>query len=199
MAAMPRFLFIAAIALLAACENPFNLRSKLESVDGPVVRPGKVDPKSGRYIPPVCAADGSYHQAVECLRRATVLRFRTPDGQGMVTRSSDGDERMVLYVGRGSMKGNWTAASENGGFIWTFNGARVDVVPPGIARIFELTIRFPDPKKKEGEPILVERDEKAITYEFTDARSGEGYVVKVDPASGHLRQVTVAGIDLTFG
>ncbi|HEX7705876.1 MAG TPA: hypothetical protein VF701_05395, partial [Thermoanaerobaculia bacterium] len=137
-------------------------------------------------------------QAVECLRRATVLRFRTPDGQGMVTRDSDGRERMVIYVGRGTTKGSWTAVSEKGGFVWTLNGARVDVVPGEIARIFELVVRFPDPKKNE-EPGAVGRDEKAITYEFTDPGNGEAYLVKVDPTSGHLRQLTVGDIDLTFG
>jgi hypothetical protein len=194
---MRRVVIIALLPLLlAGCENP--LRKKLESIDGPVVRPGTHDPATGRYIPPVCVANGSYSQAVECFRIAELVRFRTANGQGTLTRKG-GVVRMVFYIATNQIKGSWTATAEKDVVVWAFNGVRVDVVPDDIARIFELVARYPGPTRKEGEPILTGRDEKAITYEFTDEGSGENYVVKVDPASGHLRRLTVGEIDLTFG
>lgn len=199
---MRRLVFIALFPLLlVACkrgENPL-FSSKLEELDAPVVRPGTRDPKTGKYIPPICEADGSYEQARDCFRRAEVIRFRTSDGLGTMTREAPRRERMMLYIAKGDLRGNWLAVNAPGGALWAFNGAKVAQAPPRLARIFHWVSRFPDPPKKEGTPRLLGRDDKAITYEFTDSATGDRYVVRVHPATGHLLELSTAGMSLKFG
>lgn len=188
--------------MLVACqgaETTLTPAKGPKSADGSVVRPGSRDPKTGKYIPPTCAGDGSYEKAVDCFRRAEVIRFRTPEGQGTMTRETPGREHMMLYLAKGDLRGTWMAETRASGVAWTFNGARAVSVPPQLDRLFQRVTLFPDPQKKEGAPKLLGRDEKGITWEFTDKNSGDRYVVRVDPKSGHMAQVTMPGMDLTFG
>ncbi len=168
------------------------------SPDDRVVRRGTVDPVTGRYIPPVCVADGSYQQALDCFRQADVLRFRIADGTGSLTRNEEGEIRLMLYIAKGELRGAWYVVRDKKGIIWSRNRVRLATVPPVIHKIFLLTSRFPDPEKKEGGAKAVHRDSESITYAFTDAKNGDRYVVKVDPKTGHMQEVTAGEITLTF-
>lgn len=187
------------LLLFAACKPREQRAWEPESLDAPVKRPGTYDPKTGKYIPPACAADGSYEKARECFLKAEVVRFRMPDGMGTMTRDAPGREGMMLYVGSGPMRGRWRATRVRGQVFWSFNLAAVKSVPPPIARLFELVTRFPDPPKREGKPRLTTRDANALTWEFTDAKTGERYVVKVKASSGQLLELSVGGMNLRFG
>ena len=179
-------------------EKLIHRQQQLPDPEAAVARPGTYNRITGKYIPPVCRADGSYEQALNCLRVAEVIRFRTETALGTVTRNIPGQERMMLYVGQGEFRGQWRAQKTSKGVVWAFNGAAIKNAPPPIAEMFLWVSGPPDPPKAEGKPKEVARDDKGITYEFTDARNGDRYVAKVDPR-GHLAQLTTPSMALTFG
>lgn len=197
---MRRFsVLLLVLALFAACKPREQRAWDPESLDAPVKRPGKVDRRTGRYIPPVCAADGSYEQARACFLKSEVVRFRTADGMGTLTREAPGRESMMLYVARGPLRGRWRAMRAGPRVYWSLNQGGVRTPPPQVARIFDLVSRFPDPPKREGKPRLVSRDDKAVTWEFTAADSGERWVVRLHVATGHLLELTAGAVSLRFG
>ena len=196
-----RLILIAVVPLLLlSCrDNPRKaLLAGPADPEESVVRPGQRDPRTGRYIPPACSADGSFEKALRCFRRAEVIRFRIPGGQGTITREGPARARMVLYV-VGRYRGTWRAAKQSRGIGWSFNGGPPPPIPPEIARIFELVSTFPDPKRLGASPSLTAKDEKALTYEFADAKSGERFVVKVDARLGHIVEITAGELNLKIG
>lgn len=145
-----------------------------------------------------CTGDGSYEKAVDCFRKAAVLKFSLPEGMGTLSRDERDRERLVLLIAKGGEKGNWFAEEQSTGVVWSRDGQKLTAVPPRMEKLYQRVTIFPDPQKKEGKPALVSRDEKAVTYEFSDANSGEKYTVRVDPRFGTIRDFEIGDLSLNF-
>jgi hypothetical protein len=144
--------------------------------------------------PQHCAGDGSYAAAVDCIRIAAALHFKSSDGAGDMIRSTPGAERMVL---NGS-DGEWIAEAKRSGVVWTHNGKAVKDVPPKLEKLWERLTLFPDPQKKEGTPVL-SMEGNVRRYDFTDVNTGDRYSVWVAPDDGHITKLRVNDWMIEFG
>ncbi|HEV8434574.1 MAG TPA: hypothetical protein VGR95_14250 [Thermoanaerobaculia bacterium] len=141
---------------------------------------------TGKSRPERCAGDGSYDAAVECIRIAAALHFKSSDGAGDMIRSTPGAERLVVDTG----DGHWVAEAQRTGIIWTRDGKAVKDVPRKLEKLWERLTIFPDPQKKEGKPVL-SMEGNTRRYDFTDANTGDRYSVWVAPGDGHITKLRV--------
>ena len=144
--------------------------------------------------PSKCAGDGSYQQAIDCFRIASELHFTFNDGSGELTRPSQGLERLTLHIAKGEQRGEWVAEAKPNGVAWTKNGKAANDVPQSLARLYQRLTIFPDPQKKEGSAQRV-----GDHFEFTDANSGDRYVVEVSAADGSISELRINDLVMTFG
>lgn len=144
--------------------------------------------------PQHCAGDGSYDAAVECIRIAAALHFKSSDGAGDMIRTTPGAERLVVD----SSDGHWVAEAQRTGIIWTHNGKPVKAVPRNLEKLWERLTIFPDPQKKEGKPVL-SMEGSVRRYDFTDANTGNRYSVWLAPADGHITKLRVGDWMIEFG
>ena len=93
-------------------------------------------------------------------------------------------EELTIDVTRGADRGRWAASVKPNGVVWTKNGQHVADVPSSLQHLFQRLTIFPDPQKKEGAAQRV-----GDAYEFTDANSGDRYVVKV--SGGQIVEVRI--------
>lgn len=139
-----------------------------------------------KSTPTHCAGDGSYDAAVDCIRIAAALRFKSSDGAGQMIRKSPGTEKMILD----GNDGHWVAEAQRTGIVWTHDGKTVKDVPRKLEKLWERLTLFPDPQKKEGKPVLaMEGDVRR--YDFTDANTGDRYSVWVASEDGHITKLRV--------
>lgn len=146
-----------------------------------------------KSTPQHCAGDGSYAAAVDCIRIAAALHFKSSDGAGDMIRTTPGAERLVL---NGS-DGEWVAEAKRTGVVWTQNGKPVKDVPRKIEKLWERLTLFPDPQKKEGTPVL-SMEGNVRRYDFTDANTGDRYSVWVAPDDGHITKLRVNDWTIEF-
>jgi hypothetical protein len=139
-----------------------------------------------KSTPQHCAGDGSYDAAVDCIRMAAALHFKSSDGAGDMTRKTPGAERLVVDAS----DGHWVAEAQRTGIIWTHNGKPVKDVPRNLEKLWERLAIFPDPQKKEGKPVL-SMEGNTRRYDFTDANTGARYSVWVAPGDGHITKLKV--------
>jgi hypothetical protein len=143
--------------------------------------------------PQHCAGDGSYAAAVDCIRIAASLPFKSDDGDGEMTRSKSGAERLVVHA----RDGEWIAELKPAGIVWMHGGKRVDA-PQKLEKLWERLTLFPDPQKKEGAPRLT-MEGSVRRYDFTDANTGDRYSVWVSPGDGHITKLQVNAATISFG
>lgn len=154
-----------------------------------------------RSTPQQCAGDGSYEQALDCLRIAAQLRFNVDaaafSGEGTVTRQTVGAERVELSL----KDGQWIAEPKLAGIVWTHDGKKA-TPSPDLERLYQRLTVVLDPQKKEGTPQLTGIEPLAGTnanhFHFTDANSGEAYDVWISVADGHIVQERIGQLFLTF-
>jgi hypothetical protein len=140
-----------------------------------------------KSTPQHCAGDGSYDAAVECIRIAARLDFKSSDGAGNMIRTTPGAERLILDTS----DGHWVAEAQRTGIIWTHNGKPVKDVPRNLEKLWERLTLFPDPQKKEAKPVL-SMEGNVRRYDFTDANTGDRYSVWVAaPGDGHITKLRV--------
>src|SRR5436305_1793973 len=87
------------------------------------------------------------------------------------------DEPFGVGAPRGADRGEWLASVKPTGVVWTKDGAHAADVPQSMQRLFQRLTIFPDPQKKEGAA-----QRAGDHFEFSDANSGERYVVTVKGA-----------------
>jgi hypothetical protein len=144
--------------------------------------------------PQRCAGDGSYEQALECIRMAARLHFASSLGDGEMVRSTIGAERMMVRA----HDGTWTAEAKPAGIVWTHDGKHATSVPQPLEHLYQRLTVFPDPQKKEGSAKLGAREGNANRYEFTDANNGDRYVVWVSTTDGRIVKVKVNELTITL-
>jgi hypothetical protein len=187
---MRRVVFVLALASAVACqreqrEKPLPVTRHPSSVTRQPVSPAVPRP-SLKSTPRHCAGDGSYNAAVECIRIAAALHFKSTDGAGDMIRTTPGAERLVVDTS----DGHWVAEAKRTGIIWTHNGNAVKDVPRKLEKLWERLTIFPDPQKKEGKPLL-SMEGTVRRYDFTDANTGDRYSVWVAPGDGHITKLRV--------
>lgn len=153
-----------------------------------------VPKKTIRSTPQKCAGDGSYEQAVDCLRMAAHLKFTSSLGDGELTRTTPGAERMTLRAHDGA----WIAEAKPTGIVWTHDGKHATNPPSPLEHLYQRLTLFPDPQKKEGSATLAGNEGETNRYEFTDANNGERYAVWVSTKDGHIVKVQVGALTITF-
>ena len=130
----------------------------------------------------------------DCFRIASELHFTFNDGSGELKRPSQGLERLTLHITKGEQRGEWVAEAKPNGVAWTKNGKAANDVPQSLARLYQRLTIFPDPQKKEGSAQRV-----GDHFEFTDANSGDRYVVEVSAADGSISELRINDLVMTFG
>ena len=144
--------------------------------------------------PQRCAGDGSYEQAVDCIRIAAHIGFASPSGNGEMVRVRIGAERMTLRA----HDGTWTAEAKPSGIVWTHDGKHATNVPQPLEHLYQRLTLFPDPQKKEGSAKLAAHEGDTNRYEFTDANNGDRYVVWVSTTDGRMVKLKVDEVTITF-
>jgi hypothetical protein len=186
--------FFLVLLLVAACSREQKAPSSpVTETHAPPPAPAPVMKPVVGSTPSNCAGDGSYKQAVDCFRIASGFHFTFNDGSGELKRPTQGMEHAELTVTKGADRGHWVADSTPRGVAWTRDGKAANDVPPPLARLYQRVTLFPDPQKREGSAQRV-----GDHFEFTDANSGDRYVVKVSPADGSIVEVTVNDLVMTF-
>lgn len=147
-----------------------------------------------RSTPQKCAGDGSYEQAVDCIRMAAHLQFTSSLGDGEMTRPTLGAERMTV---RGH-DGAWTAEAKPTGIVWMHDGKHASNPPQLLEHLYERLTFFPDPQKKEGSAKLAGEEGGSNRYEFTDANNGDRYVVWVSTTDGHIAKLQIGALKIEF-
>ena len=140
---------------------------------------------SGLFVVPLYAfiqqRSGSQEKgrvvAVNNFRVSRGFHFTFTDGDGELRRPRQGMEELRVHVARGADRGEWLASVKPTGVVWTKDGGHVADVPQSMQRLFQRLTIFPDPQKKEGAA-----QRAGDHFEFTDANSGERYVVTVKGA-----------------
>lgn len=195
---MRRVVLVFALSFAIACQREQPVKPAVSRQPSAVSRSTTPSgaPEATRPLkstPSRCAGDGSYGAAVECIRIAATLKFKSSDGDGEMTRPTPGAERLVLHA----RDGEWLAESKRTGIVWTHDGKPVNEVPQKLAKLWERLTIFPDPQKKEGTPKLsMEGD--VHRYDFTDANTGDRYSVWVSPADGHITKLQVNAWTIEF-
>ena len=187
---------VAMVLLLAACarhETPAPPPPQGQA-RVPVPHRETVVPKPrGVSTPAKCAGDGSYEQAVECLRMSSGFRFRVTspslNGGGTLQRPRIGEEKLTV--------GEWTAESKHGAIAWTKSG-KPSTPTPELERLYQRLTIYLDPQKKEGAPQLVDSGGNANHYHFTDANSGEVYDVYVAKDDGRMIRFHAGKTEIAF-
>ena len=185
---MRRVVVVLALAAVVACqrEKPVN-PSPVTRQPSPVSTQPASAPKAAlKSTPQHCAGDGSYAAAVDCIRIAAVLRFKSSDGAGDMIRKTPGTERLVVN----GNDGEWIGEAKRTGVVWMHNGKAVKDVPQKLEKLWERLTLFPDPQKKEGTPAL-SMEGNVRRYDFTDANTGDRYSVWVAPDDGHITKLRV--------
>ena len=201
---MRRLAIVLAFTIFASCRGEHGAAEPpAKSTPAAPVRkaaaaPPAAAPKPNHSTPEQCAGDGSYEQAVDCLRIASALRFTFDEGRGELKRPTPGSERVTFEVAKGDARGSWFAESRASGIVWTRDGKRIAAAPDYLERLFQRVTLFPDPQKKEGTPQVALRDESTVRYTFTDANSGEAYDVVVNLKTGAMEKVTVGKSVILF-
>src|SRR5438309_9261126 len=194
---MRRVVFVLALVFAVACqreqrEKPLSVIRHPSSVTRQPAPP--VTPKAVlRSTPQHCAGDGSYDAAVDCIRIAAALHFKSSDGAGDMIRKTAGAERMIVDTG----DGHWVAEAQRTGISWTHDGKPVKDVPRKLEKLWERLTLFPDPQKKEGKPAL-SMEGNVRRYDFTDANTGDRYSVWVAPDDGHITKLRVNDWTIEF-
>ncbi|HEX7140640.1 MAG TPA: hypothetical protein VF219_22500 [Vicinamibacterales bacterium] len=194
---MRRAVFVIALAAVSChreqpsqpvSRHPSPVSSQPSAVTGqPSVVSREPIPKTPlRSTPQHCAGDGSYAAAVDCVRIAAALHFKSSDGAGDMIRKTPGAERLTL----GTSDGQWNAEAKPAGVVWTHDGKPVKDVPRKLEKLWERLTVFPDPQKKEGAPKL-SMEGNVRRYDFTDANTGDRYRVWVAPDDGHITKLQV--------
>jgi hypothetical protein len=197
---MRRAAALALVVLLAACgkerpaESPAPATAAPPPQSTPVAAPPAAPKKPLRSTPQKCAGDGSYDQAVECVRIAAHLAFTSSFGDGELTRPTPGAERMTVRAHDGA----WTAEAKPTGIVWTHDGKHATNVPQPLERLYQRLTLFPDPQKKEGSAKLAAKEGETNRYEFTDANNGDRYVVWVSTVDGHMAKLQVGAMTIGF-
>jgi hypothetical protein len=150
--------------------------------------------KTLRSTPQQCAGDGSYEQALECIRMAARLKFTSSLGDGEMTRSTIGAEHMTVRA----HDGTWTAEAKPAGIVWTHDGKHAASVPQPLEHLYQRLTVFPNPQKKEGSAKLAAHEAETNRYEFTDANNGDRYVVWVSTTDGRIVKVKVNELTIAF-
>ena len=185
---MRRVFACLALVALVACQREEKPIKPLPVIRHPssVARAPEA-PKVGlKSTPQHCAGDGSYAAAVDCIRIAGALHFKSSDGAGQMIRKTPGAERMIVD----GNDGHWVAEAQRTGIIWTHNGKPVKDVPQDLEKLWERLTVFPDPQKKGGTPAL-SMEGNVRRYDFTDANTGDRYSVWVLPEDGHITKLQV--------
>jgi hypothetical protein len=194
---MRRAVVVLALSVAVACQREKPVVSRRPAVSrqpSAVSRPTPHEPaRPSKSTPSRCAGDGSYGAAVECIRIAAALKFKSSDGDGEMTRPTSGAERLVVHA----KDGEWIAESKRSGIVWTHDGRPANEVPQKLAKLWERLTIFPDPQKKEGAPKLSMEGE-VRRYDFTDANTGDRYSVWVSPADGHITKLQVNAWTIEF-
>lgn len=164
------------------------------SAAGPVQSTAPPPVRKARSTPQQCSGDGSYEQAVECLRIAATLDFTSSLGNGRLTRSTIGAERLTIHAA----DGNWTAEPRPNGIVWTHDNQHTTRVPQPLERLYQRLTIFPDPQKKEGGARLAATEGETKRYEFTDANNADRYVVWVSATDGHMAKVQIGALTIGF-
>lgn len=186
---MRRAFIVIALASAVACQREQPVKPKPAAPRPPSAvspHPSAVAKPPQRSTPQHCAGDGSYAAAVDCVRMASELHFKSSDGAGDMIRKTLGAERMVLD----GSDGEWVAEAQRTGVVWTHNGKPVKDVPQKLAKLWERLTIFPDPQKKEGKPALT-MEGNVRRYDFTDVNTGDRYSVWVAPDDGHITKLRV--------
>jgi hypothetical protein len=195
---MRRLFIVLVLAAVVACrrETPVKQRSVIRhpsSVSGQSA-PAAAAVAKKTSTPQHCAGDGSYAAAVDCIRIAAVLRFKSSEGGGQMIRKTPGAEVLTVDTG---MDDEWKAAAKPTGIVWTHNGKAVKNVPRKLEKLWERLTVFPDPQKKEGTPRL-SMEGNVRRYDFTDANTGDRYSVWVAPEDGHITKLQVNSWSIGF-
>jgi len=194
---MRRVVLVFALSFALACQREPKARlisRRPESATRSTPQPAAPQPaRPLKSTPSRCVGDGSYASAVECVRIASALKFKSSDGDGEMTRPTPGAERLVLHA----KDGEWLAESKRSGIVWTHDGQPAKDVPQKLAKLWERLTIFPDPQKKEGAPKLSMEGE-VRRYDFTDANTGDRYSVWVSPADGHITKLQVNAWTIEF-
>lgn len=195
---MRRGFFVLAVVFAVACQ-----REKPEKPVSGIRHPGSGETRKAvtpapkaplRSTPQHCAGDGSYVAAVDCIRIAAELHFKSSDGAGSMIRKTPGAERLVLD----GNDGEWIGEAKRTGIVWTHDGKAVKDVPQKVEKLWERLTVFPDPQKKEGTPAL-SMEGNVRRYDFTDVNSGARYSVWVAPDDGHITKLRVNDWMIEFG
>jgi hypothetical protein len=192
-----RRVIIACILVFVACreERPAPpARPAAPPRVAPSPAPPVVAKKPVRSTSQQCAGDGSYEAAVDCIRIAAKLTFKSSAGDGELARERVGAERLSIH----RRDGNWTAEPKPAGIIWTHDGQHATNVPPELEKLYQRLTLFPDPQKKEGSATLAATEGDFKRYEFTDANNGDKYVVWVSTKDGHIARLKVNEFTIAF-
>ena len=188
---MRRVAVFAALALAVACQREKPVTRRPTATRNPPPATPSARPLSS--TPQHCAGDGSYASAVECIRFAAALHFKSSDGAGDMIRPTPGAERLTLDTS----DGEWKAETKATGIVWTHNGNAVKDVPQKYEKLWQRLTIFPDPQKKEGAPKL-SMEGNVRRYDFTDANTGDRYSVWLSPADGHITKLQVNAWTIEF-
>lgn len=186
-------LFIALVAVVGCQrekpEKPLPVIRHPASVSKPASAPKPAVTSTPQH----CAGDGSYTAAVDCIRIAAALHFKSSDGAGDMIRKTPGAERLVLN----GNDGEWIGEAKRTGVVWTHNGKTVKDVPQKVEKLWERLTLFPDPQKKAGTPVL-SMEGSVRRYDFTDVNTGDRYSVWVAPDDGHITKLRVNDWTIEF-
>jgi len=192
---MRRAVFVVVLAAAFAChrEQPVKPSPVVLHPSSVSTQPVQAPKAPLKSTPQHCAGDGSYAAAVDCIRIAAALHFKSSDGTGDMIRKTPGAERLVL---NGS-DGEWIGEAKRTGVVWTHNGKPVKDVPQKLEKLWERLTLFPDPQKKEGMPKL-SMEGNLRRYDFTDANTGDRYSVWLAPDDGHITKLRVNDWTIEF-
>jgi hypothetical protein len=193
---MRRLLVVLLLTVVVACrrEQPAKPPAVIRHPASVIRRATPVEAAGSlKSTPQHCGGDGSYAAAVDCIRIASALHFKSSDGAGDMIRKTPGAEVLIVNTGDGEWKGEAKAT----GIVWTHDGKAVKDVPRKLEKLWERLTVFPDPQKKEGTPNL-SMEGSVRRYDFTDANTGDRYSVWVAPEDGHITKMQVNSWSIDF-